>query len=87
MQDVYPGSNDVSQFLVEWEAEDSEMCYQLTAATWSYITNITEYNKNKMVRLKKMIFFSSLYDTTLLETLGLLLNWLLDGAVRTQLEI
>lgn len=40
----------VSQFLMEWEDEASEMCYQATMATWNFITNLTEYNKNKMVK-------------------------------------
>lgn len=40
----------VSQFLMEWEDEASEMCYQSNTATWNYITNLTEFNKNKMVR-------------------------------------
>lgn len=42
-------TSDVAQFLLEWEDEASEMCYQVTDATWTYITNITEINKNKMV--------------------------------------
>lgn len=27
------------------------MCYQVTMATWNFITNLTEYNKNKMVNV------------------------------------
>lgn len=42
-------TSDVAQFLLEWEDEASEMCYQVTDATWTYITNITEINKNKMM--------------------------------------
>lgn len=52
--------DDVSQFLIDWENNATDMCYQVTEATWSYITNITEHNKNKLVtesfRMGKNIF-------------------------------
>ncbi|XKL65405.1 hypothetical protein PGB90_008825 [Kerria lacca] len=46
--------NDVSQFLIEWEDDGSDMCYQMTSATWNYITNLTEYNKNKMLEIHSL---------------------------------
>ncbi|KAG8262975.1 hypothetical protein J6590_042777 [Homalodisca vitripennis] len=40
---------EASQFLQEYNEQASDMCYRVKAAQWAYSTNLTEYNKAKMV--------------------------------------
>nr|XP_014291052.2 angiotensin-converting enzyme-like [Halyomorpha halys] len=42
------------QFLREYDAEASAMCTRVTDAQWSYVTNITDYNKRRMIDLQSL---------------------------------
>lgn len=37
------------QFLREYDKEASEMCFRVRSAQWNYSTNMTDYNKRKMI--------------------------------------
>ncbi|KAG6444329.1 angiotensin-converting enzyme isoform X2 [Manduca sexta] len=37
------------QFLREYDREASGMCYRVTMSQWKFVTNITEYNRRRMV--------------------------------------
>ncbi|XP_047513996.1 angiotensin-converting enzyme-like [Pieris napi] len=40
---------EAMQFLREYDREASGMCYRVTIAQWKFVTNITEYNRRKML--------------------------------------
>ncbi|XP_045508385.1 angiotensin-converting enzyme-like isoform X2 [Colias croceus] len=53
-QDYYRmGTNtnaaEAMQFLREYDREASGMCYRVTMSQWKFVTNITEYNRHKML--------------------------------------
>ncbi|KAL4718320.1 hypothetical protein ACJJTC_010926, partial [Scirpophaga incertulas] len=37
------------QFLREYDREASGMCYRVTISQWRFVTNITEYNRRRML--------------------------------------
>lgn len=47
------GSNinlgDALQFLREYDSEASGMCFRVSSAQWNYATNITDFNKRRMI--------------------------------------
>ncbi|XP_048477778.1 angiotensin-converting enzyme [Plutella xylostella] len=50
---VRMGSNtnaaEAMQFLREYDREASGMCYRVTMSQWRFVTNITEYNRRRML--------------------------------------
>ncbi|XP_059062532.1 angiotensin-converting enzyme-like [Achroia grisella] len=40
---------DAVQFLREYDREASGMCYRVTMSQWKFVTNITEYNRRRML--------------------------------------
>lgn len=37
------------QFLREYDSEASRMCFRVSSAQWIYSTNMTDYNKRRMI--------------------------------------
>ncbi|ERL92420.1 hypothetical protein D910_09734 [Dendroctonus ponderosae] len=50
---VRQGSNvklgEALQFLREYDTEASNMCFRVSSAQWAYSTNMTDYNKRRMI--------------------------------------
>ncbi|CAH1642884.1 unnamed protein product [Spodoptera littoralis] len=46
---VNTNSAEASQFLREYDREASGMCYRVTMSQWKFVTNITEYNRRRML--------------------------------------
>ncbi|XP_047038254.1 angiotensin-converting enzyme-like [Helicoverpa zea] len=46
---VNTNSAEASQFLREYDREASGMCYRVTMSQWKFVTNITEYNRRRMM--------------------------------------
>ncbi|CAH0717042.1 unnamed protein product, partial [Brenthis ino] len=40
---------EANQFLREYDREASGMCYRVTMSQWKFVTNITEYNRRRML--------------------------------------
>ncbi|XP_045782320.1 angiotensin-converting enzyme-like isoform X2 [Maniola jurtina] len=40
---------EATQFLREYDREASGMCYRVTMSQWKFVTNITEYNRRRML--------------------------------------
>lgn len=45
----------------EYDAEASAMCSRVTEAQWAYVTNITDINKRRMVRLQERISITEIH--------------------------
>ena len=43
------------QFLREYDREGSIVCNRVMTAQWNFATNITDYNRRKMVNIYKLI--------------------------------
>ncbi|CAH0404343.1 unnamed protein product [Chilo suppressalis] len=46
---VNTNSAEALQFLREYDREASGMCYRVTISQWKFVTNITEYNRRRML--------------------------------------
>ncbi|XP_049882463.1 angiotensin-converting enzyme-like [Pectinophora gossypiella] len=46
---VNTNSAEATQFLREYDREASGMCYRVTMSQWKFVTNITEYNRRRMM--------------------------------------
>ncbi|XP_028158444.1 angiotensin-converting enzyme-like [Ostrinia furnacalis] len=46
---VNTNSAEAMQFLREYDREASGMCYRVTISQWRFVTNITEYNRRRML--------------------------------------
>ncbi|XP_053621557.1 angiotensin-converting enzyme-like isoform X2 [Plodia interpunctella] len=46
---VNTNAAEATQFLREYDREASGMCYRVTMAQWKFVTNITEYNRRRML--------------------------------------
>ncbi|KAL0809525.1 hypothetical protein ABMA28_011062 [Loxostege sticticalis] len=46
---VNTNSAEAMQFLREYDREASGMCYRVTMSQWRFVTNITEYNRRRML--------------------------------------
>nr|XP_026490653.1 angiotensin-converting enzyme-like [Vanessa tameamea] len=46
---VNTNSAEATQFLREYDREASGMCYRVTMSQWKFVTNITEYNRRRML--------------------------------------
>ncbi|KAI5630994.1 angiotensin-converting enzyme domain-containing protein [Phthorimaea operculella] len=46
---VNTNAAEATQFLREYDREASSMCYRVTMSQWKFVTNITEYNRRRML--------------------------------------
>ncbi|XP_061381420.1 angiotensin-converting enzyme-like [Danaus plexippus] len=46
---VNTNAAEAAQFLREYDREASGMCYRVTMSQWKFVTNITEYNRRRML--------------------------------------
>ncbi|KAL4719714.1 hypothetical protein ACJJTC_006913 [Scirpophaga incertulas] len=46
---VNSNAAEAMQFLREYDREASGMCYRVTISQWRFVTNITEYNRRRML--------------------------------------
>ncbi|XP_075988484.1 angiotensin-converting enzyme-like isoform X2 [Anticarsia gemmatalis] len=46
---VNTNSAEATQFLREYDREASGMCYRVTMSQWKFVTNITDYNRRRML--------------------------------------